>query len=102
MEDIRDIIKKQKKRQELLKLDKENAKQKKELEKIKRENGKILISKQTKSPFIEVLKSDIISIDDVRYYYKHICNKTPKHDKIQTKDFLINEIIKELEQSKTK
>lgn len=44
---------------------------------------------------------DELSIDEIRAQYIFICKKKPKHDSIQTKNFLINEIIKKLKQSKT-
>lgn len=102
MEDIRENIKKWKKTKEFKQMDKETSKLKEKLEEIKRENGKMLIPKQPKSPFVNVLESDQISIDEARAYYIVICKKKPKHDSIQTKNFLLNEIKKKLEQSKTK
>ncbi len=45
---------------------------------------------------------DEITIDEARAYYIVICKEKPKHDSIQTKNFLINRIIKKLEQSKSK
>ena len=47
-------------------------------------------------------KIDEITIDEARAYYIVICKKKPKHNSIQTKNFLINEIIEILEQSKSK
>jgi len=44
---------------------------------------------------------DELGIDEIRAQYIFICKKKPKHDSIQTKNFLINEIIKKLKQSKT-
>ncbi len=81
---------------------KDNEELKKKLEELKEKNGKAFTTpKPKKRPFVNVLESDQLSIDEARAYYIVICKKKPKHDKIQTKNFLINEIKKVLEQSKT-
>ncbi len=49
-----------------------------------------------------IIESDEISMDEARAQYIVICKKKPKHDSIQTKDWLINEVIKVLEKSKNK
>ncbi|KKL91084.1 hypothetical protein LCGC14_1898230 [marine sediment metagenome] len=47
------------------------------------------------------LELDKLTIDEIRAQYIFICKKNPKHDKIQTKNFLIDKIIKKLNRSKT-
>lgn len=60
---------------------------------------KLIVKKIPKKPVIDV-ESDEITIDEARAQYIVICKKKPKHDSIHTKNWLINEVIKKLEQSK--
>jgi len=99
---LSDKIKQAKKSKEIKEKFKDVEPLKQKLEEFKEKNGKAFTTpKPKKSPFLDVLESDKISIDEARAYYIVICKKKPKHDKIQTKNFLINEIKKVLEQSKT-
>ena len=62
---------------------------------------KIITKKKSKKPkILDVLESDEMSMDEVRAQYMFVCKKKPKHDSIQTKNYLINKIIKELEKAK--
>jgi len=74
---------------------------KKPEEKAFKKNFKELLTKKPKKPFLDVLESDEITMDEARAQYIVICKKKPKHDSIQTKNWLINEVMKVLEQSKT-
>ena len=89
----------------------EKAKQKLAEQKAEKKPKKLVVSflettkKETKiprKPFIDILKSDEITMDEARAQYIVICKKKPKHDSIQTKNWLINEVMKTLERSKTK
>lgn len=100
MPKLSDKIKKAKKSKEIKETFKDLPELKEKLNNLK-ENGKTFTLEQTKSPFLDVLESDKITIDEARAYYIVICKKKPKHDSIQTKNFLINEIKRVLDQSKT-
>ena len=56
--------------------------------------------KKSKKPFLDTLEPDKMTMDEVRAYYIIICKKKPKHNSIQTKNYLINEIMEILKQSK--
>jgi len=100
MEDIRDIIKKQKKRQEFLKQDKQIAEQKKKREEFKEENGKeIGIAEIPKIRVIQIPMKNIefdkledLSIDYLRDLHKEIFGYSAPRDKGHGKVWIANKI----------
>ena len=104
MEDIRETIKRQKKTQELSELDKKTKNLNGKIDDLK-ENGKTITEEFTgkpkkPEPFLELLPK--LDIDDISFYYRQFTGKKRSHTRgaKTTKNYMINEIIKVLKQSK--
>ena len=99
MKSLQDLIREKERVKEIKEKAKGVQKQKDKLKELK-ENGKT-ISKPFVRPEQPKLKEKVVELskltmDEIRAYYIVIVKKTPKHDSIHTKDFLIEEIIKSL------
>lgn len=99
MESIRDIIKRQKNRQQFIKKDLENNKLKDRLQELK-DNNKIWFGKPSKTPNIPngyILMKIPENLDDVkigklRTLHADIFGKEPPHDKAHGKAWIANKI----------
>jgi len=70
---------------------------KKNGKKLEKEHGIIKEQPRLKEKVVELTK---LTMDEIRASYIFHVKKSPKHDSKQTKDFLIEEIIKKLRDSK--